>query len=317
MGASPTRRLSIRELGVAVLTYGRGNDHLGLLEDLRDSGVPDEHIIVTHNPDRASDDWSPTCPPRATLLQMTRNCGYAAAMNRAIDRFLDRGMSAVLLLTHDGRLDPDSLSALLTTANAAPEYGVLGVAIRGAGHAEVSYGAIIDADGGARHVVERRHQAEILDVDLVDGSIMLVRLAACGASPLPERYFMYFEEAELCASVRERGWRVGTALNATAASASGTKRRRAAFQYLYVRNGLDWSLRHRGRRAAVRFAASQFVRGVLDAPKPGGDRFRDPVSRRAGYAQVAARTLAIIDFVRHRWGPPPPSLLRASDIRNV
>jgi GT2 family glycosyltransferase len=236
-------------------------------------------------------------------------------MNRAIGEFERRGMSAVLLLTHDARLDPDTLDVLVSAAQAAPQYGVLGLAIRGAGNAATSYGANIGADGLAQHVTEPPGTDDIADVEFVDGSLMLLRLEASGARPLPEHYFMYFEEAEVCAAVREGGWKVGTVLAATAASVSGTGQRRAAFQYLYVRNGLDWMLRRRGRLAACRFAAGELRRALRDTPKPGGRRFRDDTRRRAGYEQLLARGLGVVDFVRRRWGPPPAKLLASSDVR--
>jgi GT2 family glycosyltransferase len=309
------RRLTLEDLGVAVLAYGCSDAHARVLQDLAASGFPGSRIIVVHNPDRPPNGWAPALPPDGTLIELPRNRGYATAMNEAISEFTSRGMSAVLLLTHDARLDPSTLDTLVMTARDAPQYGVLGLAVRGAGNATTSYGAYIGADGLARHLTIPPGTDDVVDTEFVDGSVMLLRLEACGPRPLPERYFMYFEEAEVCAAVRDRGWRVGTALNATAESVSGTRQRRAAFQYLYVRNGLDWMLRHRGRAAALRFAVAELRRALRDTPKPGGRRFRDETQRRAGYKQLAARTLGVVDFARRRWGPPPSTLLASSDVR--
>ena len=300
-----------------MLTYGQSNTHAELLDELRDAGLDDAQLIVVHNPDRPASAWRPACPDGATLFAMPQNIGYAAAMNRAVAAFAERGMPAVVLFTHDARVSSDTLDVLVDTANAHPRYGVLGLAVQGAGGAVVSYGSYLAADGIVRHVTERPPGTAVADSVFVDGSAMLLRLEACGPRPLPERYFMYFEEAELCSAVRARGWKVGTALDAKASSVSGIKHRRTAFQYLYVRNGLDWAFRHEGAVTAFRYGAHELRRGVADAPKPGGRRFRDPYLRRAGYEQLAARGLGVVDFLRRRWGPPPSRLLKASDVRNV
>jgi hypothetical protein len=126
---------------------------------------------------------------------------------------------------------------------------------------------------------------------------------------------MYFEEAELCSAVRARGWGVGTVLDANARSQSGTPRRRGAFRYLYARNGLDWTYRYRGRRAAATFFAQQLRHAWTDVPKPGGARFRDPELRRVGYEEALGRIVGLCHFLIRRWGPPPATLSRRSDIR--
>ncbi|HEY7623109.1 MAG TPA: hypothetical protein VH834_25260 [Solirubrobacteraceae bacterium] len=312
-----TDELRLEELGVAVLVYGQSNGHVELIEDLRAAGLEDEHLIVVHNPDRPTDGWRPVSPDGATVIALERNVGYAAGMNRAIDAFAARGLNAVLLLTHDVRVQRTTLRALVAAANAAPGYGVLGLAVRGAGGVETSYGSFLRGDGIVEHVTRRPDGEGVADSMFVDGSAMFVRVNACGPSPLPERYFMYFEEAELCSNVRRRGWGVGTALDAAATSVSGIRHRRAAFQYLYVRNGLDWAWRHQGRGAALRYLAHELRRAAVDVPKPGGRRFRDSQQRRAGYEALLARLLGVGDFLRRRWGPPPELLLRASDVRNV
>jgi GT2 family glycosyltransferase len=312
-----TRELGFDDLGVVVLAYGRSNGHAELIEDLHVAGLRTDHLIVVHNPDRPNDGWRPVCPEQAALIALPRNLGYAAAMNRGIDAFIERGLKAALLLTHDARVEGTTLRSLLDAANRAPRYGVLGLAVRGAGGVATSFGSYMRADGIVQHVSQRPPGDVVADSVFVDGSAMFLRLEACGSSPLPERYFMYFEEAEVCSAVRERGWAVGTALDATASSVSGTRRRRGAFQYFYVRNGLDWMYRHNGPQAAVRFAAREVLRAWRDIPKPGGERFADQQLRRAAFELFLGRALGLCAFLFRRWGPPPAILIKMTDIRNV
>ena len=47
------------------------------------------------------------------------------------------------------------------------------------------------------------------EVDWVSGACMVVRRAVLEKiSPLDERFFLYFEDADLCRRARETGWRV-------------------------------------------------------------------------------------------------------------
>ncbi len=312
--------MTVRDLGVVVLAYGRENKHVPLLTDLSAAGVADEQIVVVHNPDRPPDGWRPACPPAGTLLAQPRNLGYAGAMNLAIRSLCDHGFQMALLLTHDARVQADTVTRLMEAANAAPDCGVLGLAVAGAGGASgatVSYGWYMRADGSVKHITERPGGDLVADVPFVDGSAMFLRLLACGKDPLPERYFMYFEEAEICSAVRQRGWRVGVALQAAASSASGTRHRTVAFAYLYARNGLDWTLQYEGMLAALRFALQELWRGAWQGtPKPGRG-LRNASAWRIAVQLLAARLLGLIDFARKRWGPPPQRLLRMSDIRHT
>jgi GT2 family glycosyltransferase len=314
---SSRQPLVLDEMGAVLLAYGRSNKHVPLLDSLLAAGLPPRNIVVVHNPDRPPDGWKPIHPSEGALLAQDRNVGYSAAMNAGIRRLRGLACRVALLLTHDARLESDTLAQLLNAANSAPDFGVLGPAIVGAGGASISYGSYIRRNGIVRHITQAPANVLVADVPFVDGSAVFLRLAACGNDPLPERYFMYFEEGELCASMRQRGWRVGVATQAKASSVSGIRNRTVAFTYLYTRNGLDWTLHHRGWRAALRFALEELGRAWDDAPKPGGGAFRQPALRRSGWRQVTARLLGMADFSRGQWGPPPSNLLRMSDVRNT
>jgi GT2 family glycosyltransferase len=136
---------------------------------------------------------------------------------------------------------------------------------------------------------------------------MLVRLAALDAgTPLPEEYFMYFEEAYLCSTLARRGWRTGSVPAATAESAPGGSSRPAAYGYLYARNGLQWARTLGPARASGRaFAWSQLRRIGQD------------LARRRDLRASAARVHGLVDGLRGRSGPPPAWVLHASDISAV
>jgi GT2 family glycosyltransferase len=308
---------SVEDVGIVILAYGCSNEHHPLLGDLEAQGVQPERIFVTHNPDRPQGGWQPEAPVGAVVELNEANLGYAPAMNNGIEHFRSEGLPLILLLTHDTRLEPGALQQAVAVAVEEPTFGVVGFAVRGAGGASVSYGSFMGERGVVRHITERPVTGPHHDVPWVDGCAMLLRLDAVGERPLPDRYFMYFEEAVICSLVRQRGWRVGTALDAVASSVSGIKNRRASFVYFYLRNGFDWLWRFESRRRALGFAAREIGRGLMDCPKPGGRQSRDPQVRADGLLIADARATAILHIARRRWGPAPERLLRRSDVRQA
>jgi GT2 family glycosyltransferase len=307
----------LNRLGAVVLTYGRANQHRELLEDLRRAGVEPSQIVIAHNHDRPEDGWSPLAPSGATILANPRNVGYSEAMNRGIHHLGRAGHELILLLTHDVRLDQGALPRVVRAADEHPDFGVLGLAVRGAGGAEVSYGAWMPPNGLARHITTRPPGEDVAEVPWVDGCAMVLRHAALDDEPLPERYFMYFEEPELCDGVRARGWRVGTVLDAEAVSESGISKRSALFRYLYIRNGLEWAVRRQGLRKATVYGLLEFARAWGAAPRPWRAEFRQPEVWRSTLVLLAARLHAFLDLALRRFGPPPKWLMRATDVRNA
>jgi N-acetylglucosaminyl-diphospho-decaprenol L-rhamnosyltransferase len=264
--------------------------------------------MIIHNPDRVPNTADVYAPEGAEVIRMARNAGYAAAMNCGIAKARRlASVDGVALLTHDVTLDGEALGVLHRTAAAHREYGVLAPVLRQPSiRAQLSYGSRQWPDGSVGHITDRPEGAEVIDVPWVDGSVMFVRLAAVAdEAPLPERYFMYFEEAYLCSSLARRGWRTGSVPAAAAESAPGGRSRPAAYGYLYARNGLDWARTLGPRGGGRAFALSQLRRVTSD------------VSRGRNLRLSAGRLHGLFDQVRGRSGPPPAWVRRASDISAV
>lgn len=308
--------VELSRCGVSILTYGGSGLHVRLVEQLLGAGLAPEQVLLVHNPSTPGE--TPSSEIRGVRVHtMERNLGYAGAMNRGLALHRRDGREAALLLTHDTRLGDGALDRALAALQGSPRHGVLGFALD-QGPAGRSWGSTLHASGVVAPIRERPPGAVVADVPWIDGSAMLIRLAALPAdAPFPERYFMYFEEAYLCSAVRRAGWEVGTALAAEAISEPGGSRRPAAYGYLYARNGLDWARTFAGRRAALRFAAMQVRIAVTDLPKPGGNRFRERDVRRDLYALGAGRILGLAAALAGRWGPPPAFTLPGSDIAST
>jgi GT2 family glycosyltransferase len=296
---------SLSNVGVVLLTYGTSNRHVRLADDVVHQGVPARNLVVVHNPDRVPNDADVYVPDDARLVRMASNVGYAAAMNRGIAaaRRLE-GVEAVVLLTHDVILKEATLRVLHRAAGAYADYAVLGPVLRQPSvRDELSYGSRQRPDGSVGPITDLPGSSEVIDVPCVDGSIMYVRLAALtDDAPLPEGYFMYFEEAYLCSSLARVGWKTGSVPAAQASSTPGGTSRRTAYAYLYARNGLDWTRTFGPRGGGRGFARSQLRRVVADLRRARNLRY------------CVAQVHGLFDQVRGRSGPPPAWVLRATDI---
>jgi GT2 family glycosyltransferase len=128
----------------------------------------------------------------------------------------------VLLLNSDTIVPAGAIDALVAELQAHPEAAVIGPRLVGEdGRLEISFGRMIGPvteffqkvqgrlyDNDVRLVQRRveRAAARGREVDWVSGACLLVRRAdALAAGLLDERFFLYTEDVDFCASVRALG----------------------------------------------------------------------------------------------------------------
>jgi hypothetical protein len=211
-------------LTIVVVTYQSRLDIDTCLTAIREAPPALDHRIVVV--DNASADGTAAHVrgrwPAVIVMEAGANVGFAAANNIGI-RQTDGEL--VLLLNPDTRVLPGAIDRLAAALAARADAAVAGPRLVDAtGRAELSFGRMLTPLNEirqkllvtghsrgvrpiARHVerMTRRNQA----VDWVSGACLLIRrrdLEAAGC--LDERFFMYTEDVDLCATVRAAGRRV-------------------------------------------------------------------------------------------------------------
>jgi GT2 family glycosyltransferase len=208
-------------LSIVIVGYNSRHDLDRCLASLAQHPPGVEHEIVVV--DNASVDgtaghvrqhW-----PDVRLIEAGANAGFSRANNIGV-----RATSGelVLLLNPDTIVPAAAVDALVGVLDANPAAAIAGPRIiDGEGRAELSFGPMISPFAELRQKILARGHARRLPgiaslvermtrrsrrVDWVSGACLLIRrqdLEAVGL--LDERFFLYTEDVDLCASVRARG----------------------------------------------------------------------------------------------------------------
>jgi hypothetical protein len=175
--------------------------------------------------------------PTVELIKNARNRGFAAACNQGIRAC---ATAFILLLNPDTLLERAELQKLQNFIGSQPNVGACGPRVLNADgtlqpscRAFPTFGAMIcDELGLSRLFPHSRRFAsyrlsgwehdQTSDVDQLMGSCLLVRrMALEHLGLLDERFFLYFEEVDLCRRMWQTGWRVSFIADATVTHLGG------------------------------------------------------------------------------------------------
>jgi GT2 family glycosyltransferase len=198
--------------------------------------VRDGRVIVVDN---ASTDATAAMVraefPEVALIENLQNCGFAAACNQGIAASNE---PFVLLLNPDTLITDDAMRLLLEAMAKRPDVGACGPRILNAdGSPQVSIrkfptlGALVCDELGLSVALPRLFTGYRLsawplektgEVDQLGGSCLLLRRRALDVvGLLDERFFVYFEEVDLCRRLWNAGWRVRYVYEATIVHVGG------------------------------------------------------------------------------------------------
>lgn len=237
--------------------------------------------------------------PWAEVLAAPVNGGYAAGMNLGLRALAGDHLDAVVLATHEVELAPDTLAVLVERLVEQPAVGAVGPLLvwRSDPKRVWSAGGVLDPatwrPGHRNEPADAGSWADAppQDADWLDGALLVLRPDALErVGYLDERYFLYFEEVDLCLRIRQSGFRVECVPAAVASQASP-----GVPVYLAARN---WLLLVR------RFAPDRVPGGAVHL---AGVALGHLVHGRRAAFGPALRGLR--DGLLGRCGAPPPGVL--------
>lgn len=209
-------------LSIIIVSYNARADLERCLASLAENPPTASHEVIVV--DNASADHSADAARGrgVRVIETGANLGFARANNIGIRA--SRG-TTVLLLNSDAIVPAAAIDDLLRVLEDRPEIAIVGPRlVDGEGHPELSFGRMIGPftewrqkrlvhgndrrDPAISATVDRMTRQEQI-VDWVSGACLLVRRAAADRAGLfDERFFLYTEDVDFCASVRATGGKV-------------------------------------------------------------------------------------------------------------
>jgi GT2 family glycosyltransferase len=201
---------------VVVLNWnGAGVIH-ECLESLLAMDYPNYAVAVVDN---GSTDGSPDdverAFPQVELIRLKENLMYAGGNNAGIERALERGAEAILLVNNDTVADWELLTHLVRGLREEPRAGVVGPKIYYYDEEDTIWsagGKVIVPLGFVHHIGIRKPDSGRYSsrraVDYLTGCCMLMRSEALRAvGPLDPSYVIYSEDVDWCLRARRGGWK--------------------------------------------------------------------------------------------------------------
>jgi GT2 family glycosyltransferase len=201
-------------VAVVVLNHNGADDTIACLRSLSDlDAAPGRIQIVDNASTDDSVDRIRTALPEIDLSINATNLGFGAGLNPALERLLAGGWSWIWLLNNDATVRPDTLDRLLARAGRRADTGAVGARIVDAAppHALQSLGGGTVGwwRGNSRHL---RKPIAGTRLDYLTGASLLLRGRALREIGLFDpRFFLYWEDVDLCLRLRAAGWHLTVA----------------------------------------------------------------------------------------------------------
>jgi GT2 family glycosyltransferase len=245
--------MPIPKVAIVIVNWNGKADTLECLASLRTDIYPHKQIIVVDN---GSADESVAAIrqqfPEATVLEAGANLGFCGGNNAGIRYALNGDIDYICLLNNDTVVEAETLTTLVATAEANPQYGLFTPIIHYYDGREEAWfaGSALDLRRGkAEHInspVPTRDEAPIT-IPWSTGCAMLIRSDLLRTlHGFDERYFLYWEDVDLSLRIRKQGYllslvpkaRIYHKVGRSASRISGTT------SYYRVRNSLLFVSEH-------------------------------------------------------------------------
>ena len=194
-----------------------------------------EVAVVDNQSSDGSDGFARNRGANCQLIRNRRNRGFGTAVNQGLSK--TRG-PLVLIVNPHCLIEPGTVDALVKALKSHDDCAVVGPRVFGDTHLGVgAFGRssllarLFPRSGMTGTLSDAELQATglAIEVEWVSGACMLARRDALRAvGGFDERYFLYWEDADLCCRLRQAGWTVRYVPEARVQHVTGGPRRKAA-----------------------------------------------------------------------------------------
>ena len=233
-------------VAIIVLNYN-GRDCLpGALQSLQGIDYKEKRlIIVDNNSQDGSFEIAKKGFPTCIFIKNTENLGFAGGMNVGIREAIHLGADYVWLFNNDAEAEPAALRKLVDFLESSPEAAAASPIITDFSGKEwfvsgkISY-VRMRAVHGKRNGADIPYQSEYLS-----GCALLIRCSAFkSVGLLDERYFLYYEDADISLRLRQSGKKLFVVPAARVSHGEQSERENAEKIYHLVYSGLIFFREH-------------------------------------------------------------------------
>lgn len=203
---------SMSEVCAVILNWNRWRDTVVCVESVRAQKFSSLEVLVVDN--GSSDDSEVRLReqlPDTTVIQSGSNLGFGGGCNIGIRRAMQQGAKYVWLLNNDATVSPETLGAMVAQAESDAGLGAVGAVIydaNGSQRVQCWGGGVVNTWLG-----RSRPNLGPGALDYLTGACLLLRVEALSRVGLfdEQRYFMYWEDVDLCFRLRRAGWGLAVA----------------------------------------------------------------------------------------------------------
>lgn len=260
---------AMTKLALVTINHNHGEMIQKTIESLFSSaqGIDFESFVINNVVDQATTTWLTENFPSVAVIQNKQPRGFAENINRFIQSHPN--YDYYLLLNPDVVCLPGMVETLLSTMETHPEIGVAGpllmnpdgsvqpnrrrfatffVLVLRILHLDAIFKGIPAID---RYLMQDTQFSEPTEVDWITGAVLLLRKAALDQVGLfDERFFMYFEDEDLCARMWRRGWKVCYIPQAKAYHvhiAAGRNKPFSKASFAHIASAIKMFIKYRGK----------------------------------------------------------------------
>lgn len=303
----------LKKIGVVILNWNGKQDTLACMESLFCSSYQNFEVLLVDN---CSSDGSveAICRsyPKVTILQNSRNLGYAEGNNVGIRYFLQRICDYVFILNNDTVVAPDTIEQLVWVAESHPNPAIYSPLIYQYNNSNTIWFA--GASWNRQRAVFLPHYSGEIDTgqiaepivsDYASGCALLVHAQVFRTVGLFDpRFFLTWEEADLCYRARRCGYRICIVPQAKVwhkiSSSFEGGFLGTTMRYYYTRNRLLWIERNLTGREKVRAFLRCLKEVYWDIRTLSSDRTNIPERQLATTHLSAVKDYCLRRFGRFR-----------------
>lgn len=238
---------------VITLNWNRPDDTVRCVRSIWAADYPHCRVVIVDN--GSTDDSAARFRaelPDADLLVNAENLGFAGGCNVGIQHAAAHGAELIFLLNNDTTIAPGLLTELVAVAAQDARIGMVGPSIYYMAAPDAVWFRGRNFRGSLyawqRDLALAEPLPRVADVDIISGCGMLIKRAVWEEIGwFDPRFFMYWEDVDLCLRARRAGWRVVCAPRARmwhAVSVSTGGAFNPANQYMFVKSSLRFFRKH-------------------------------------------------------------------------